>query len=939
MPILPGTRYEFHDIEKRWRELWEKSGIFSPENSPENSIEDSLENSPENSFTKDKGNGAASKEKSFSIVIPPPNITGELHVGHALNQTIQDVSVRAARKQGLKTLWLPGTDHAGIAAQVRVERELRKQGGDRQRLGRKKFVEKVWEWKEQSGSAIGNQQRLMGFSLDWSRERFTMDPELSLAVRQVFVELYREGLIYREKRMVNWDPESRTVLSELEVEYDENFSSELYSFAYPLAHEKGSEKGKEIVVATTRPETMLGDTAVAVHPQDERYKHLIGSFVIHPFLDRKIKIIGDDVLVDPKFGSGAVKLTPAHDPNDFEAAKRHNLELIHIFDEAACITSAGGKFAGMERFAARKAVKEELERLGLSRGSKTHTMSIGRSQRSGVIIEPIVSTQWFVKVKPLAKKAKQAVQSGEIKIFPQQWENTYFHWMDNIRDWCISRQLWWGHRIPVWYGPDEKIFAAKDEKEAQALAKEHYKKAVPLRQDPDVLDTWFSSALWPFSTLGWPKKTKDLSTYYPTTLLVTGFDIIFFWVARMIMMGLHFMKKPPFETVYIHGLMRDEKGKKMSKTVGNVVDPIQSIEQYGTDAFRFFLMSTLHEGKDSLYSEHSLRGCQNFANKIWNSSRFILMNLPENFQTLTPEKILLLPLESEDFWILSRLNYAAAETARILRSCKFHLSTEAVYTFFWHEFCDWYIEFIKPRVFGQSTAESAVAALQTVCFVMKNALGLLNPFMPFITEEIFSFFQFSQESRDPEQKKFLALAPWPLPLSLPKNAQTSVQALGLLQEAARSIRLIRSQTGIPPHKKIKVILRSCDQDLKKILAEKEAAVQRLVGSSEIRIQEEYKPEQGDAMEPFSCGEVYVSQKEGLDPLKEKERLENELKKLHKQIETARAKLANKNFIENAPPPIVKKEEEKLQGFLKRESALTPSLKRLLHLLSETKQKK
>ena len=501
---IPEPRYEFREVEERWRRIWEEQESFKPEHALKAQKID------------------PQRAKSFCIVIPPPNVTGELHVGHALNQTIQDLCIRAARKRGSDTLWLPGTDHAGIATQVRVERELKRRKLDRFALGREKFIKKVWEWKEKYGGLITRQQRLMGFSLDWSRERFTMDAELSHAVRHVFVKLYEQGLIYRAKRMINWDPESLTVISDLEIEYDENFKGELYSFAYPLVDQKG-----EIIVATTRPETMLGDSAIAVHPDDKRYKNLIGSFVSHPFVKRKIKIIADAELVDPEFGSGAVKLSPAHDPNDFEAAQRHKLDIINIFDERAHINEVGAAFAGLERYAARKAIKQELARLGLERSIQAHSMSVGRSQRSGVVVEPIVSTQWFVKATPLAQKAKEAVKSGKLKIIPRQWENTYFHWMDEIRDWCISRQLWWGHRIPAWYGPDQKIFVAEDEKKAQTQAQKYYQKKVTLRQDPDVLDTWFSSALWPFSTLGWPKKTKDLNRYYPTTLLVTGFDIIF----------------------------------------------------------------------------------------------------------------------------------------------------------------------------------------------------------------------------------------------------------------------------------------------------------------------------------------------------------------------------------------------------------------------------
>ena len=580
MKYIPEPRYEFTKVEEHWISLWEENKIFQAK------------------LPKNKNK----KPDPFSIVIPPPNVTGALHVGHALNQTIQDVIIRYSRKKNKETLWLPGTDHAGIATQVKVEQELKKEKKNRFQLGRKKFIQKVWEWKKKYENTISEQQKLMGFSLDWSRERFTMDEDLSLAVREVFVQLYENGLIYREKKMVNWDPETHTVLSDLEIKHEENFNGELYHFAYPIENED-----KEIVVATTRPETILGDTAVAVHPDDERYKNLIGKFVIHPFLDKKLPIIADSILVDPKFGTGAVKLTPAHDPNDFFAAQRHNLEFIDIFDKNACIKLPNTPFTGKDRYLVRKLIKIEIAKFGLERDIQNYKMSVARSQRSGVIVEPILSTQWFVKVKNLAKPAKEAVKSGKIQIIPKQWENTYFHWMDEICDWCISRQLWWGHQIPAWYGPDKKIFVARTEKEAYELAQKHYRKDIKLEQDADVLDTWFSSALWPFSTLGWPKKTEDLALFYPTALLVTGFDIIFFWVARMIMMGLYFMKEIPFLKVYIHGLMRDENAEKMSKTKGNVVDPLKVIKKYGTDSFRFFLMATLSEGKDSIYSEQRLK--------------------------------------------------------------------------------------------------------------------------------------------------------------------------------------------------------------------------------------------------------------------------------------------------------------------------------------------
>ena len=916
---VPEPRYEFREVEEGWRRIWEEQGAFQA----------------------GPAFSSSAAPKAFSIVIPPPNVTGELHVGHALNQSIQDLCIRTARKLGQDTLWLPGTDHAGIATQVRVEQMLKKEGLDRFSLGREKFIEKIWEWKEKHGASITRQQKCMGFSLDWSRERFTMDEDLSYAVRHVFVRLYEEGLVYRAKRMINWDPESQTVLSDLEIEYDENFEGgELYYFAYLLTEKKG-----EIVVASTRAETMLGDSAIAVHPDDERYKNLIGCFVEHPFSKRKIRIIADATLVDPTFGTGAVKLSPAHDPNDFAAAERHHLELINIFDERACINKAGAPFTGLERYAARKAVKEELARLGLERGIQAHKMSIARSQRSGAIVEPRISTQWFVKVGPLAKKAKEAVKSGKLRIIPRQWESTYFHWMDEIRDWCISRQLWWGHRIPAWYGPDKKVFVAEDEKEAETQAQEHYQKKVSLERDTDVLDTWFSSALWPFSALGWPKKTKDLSLYYPTTLLVTGFDIIFFWVARMIMMGLHFTKKPPFALVYLHGLMRDEKGQKMSKTKGNVIDPLKAAKAYGTDAFRFFLIATLNEGKDSLYSEQRLKGYQNFANKIWNSSRFILMNLPPDFKTLsrkeevhkenTLKKILALKLEPEDYWILTRFNETNKEVKKTLGDCKFHLSAEAIYSFFWHEFCDWYIELCKPRIFNKDLSASAEAAFQVLYFVLRNALSLLHPFMPFITEEIDSFFKLEDRGGSQEKVSLLSDSPWPEIFALPARAKEPVHSLNLLQELTHSVRQIRSQANLPPDKKLKLILCSKDKRLAKILSEKKSALERLAKIERIQFTKsyDYKSEKKKSsgailMGAFSAGEFYVPLEGVLDLEKERAKLQKDLEKLTPLIQANQAKLKNEAFIKNAPEAVLKKERLKLEEFSKKEESLKKALETL-----------
>ncbi len=893
------SRYNHLNIEKKWYKTWEESGAFRPEYN------------------------ASDSSSPFTIVIPPPNITGQLHVGHALNQTIQDVLIRAARKRGKKTLWVPGTDHAGIATQARVEKTLHEEEKKtRHDLGRERFIERVWQWKELYGGKITSQIRTMGSSVDWSREAFTMNENLNLAVRKVFVDLFKEGLIYRDTRMVNWDPIAHTVLSDLEVEYEENYRGELWSFAYPLSDGTG-----EIVVATTRPETMLGDTAVAVHPDDMRYKHMIGHTVRHPLLNRLIPIVGDAILVDPEFGTGAVKVTPAHDPNDYEVGKRHDLEFITIFDSSARINTEGGPYEGLDRFDARKKIKSDLEGMGLFRGTKEHLMPLGKSQRSGAVVEPMVSTQWFVKIHPLAEPAIEAVETGTIQFIPKQWENLYFSWMREIRDWCISRQLWWGHRIPAWYGPDDTLFVAMNEEEAHKSAEKHFGHAVNLKQEDDVLDTWFSSALWPFSTLGWPEKTEDLASFYPTTVLVTAYDIIFFWVARMIMMGLHFMKKPPFHQVYIHGLMRDEKGRKISKSLGNNIDPAEIIETYGADAYRFFLMATLSEGKDTLYSENRLKGYQNFANKIWNSSRFVLMNLTDDFKPLSVNELMRLSMEAEDFWIFHRLNQTIRNMEKNLDEYKFQLATEEIYGFVWNNFCDWYIEFIKPRLYGKSGDDSLFVARQCAFYVLKAMLGLLHPFMPFLTEEIHSYL-IQYEKVKKKKEAMLIATPWPEILLLNPDAHKTARTLELLQEAIQGARSIRAETGITPDKKIKVILRTDNEDLAATVKSREISILRLASAESITVTKKYKAELHDAMEPFGDGEIYLPLKGVLDIDKEKARLSKDLEKLLKQKESVEKKLGNPDFTGRAPVDVIEKEKEKLEEFQLSEKAIKQSLKRL-----------
>ncbi|MEQ8349983.1 MAG: valine--tRNA ligase [Leptospiraceae bacterium] len=945
MALELDPKYNPRGIETRWYESYESHGAFRPEYGEALGVTDP-------------------KAEPFSIVIPPPNVTGSLHVGHALDQTIQDVLTRTARKLGRPTLWLPGMDHAGIATQSRVEKNIQEEEGlSRHDLGREEFIKRVWDWKEHYGGVILKQQRTMLFSLDWSRERFTMDDGLSRAVRKVFVDLYREGLIYRDTRMINWDPVAHTVLSDLEVEHEEGIKGELYHFAYKLSDGSG-----EVVVATTRPETMLGDTAIAVHPEDPRHKSLIGKTVDHPFLDRKIPVVGDAELVDMEFGTGAVKITPAHDFNDFEVGKRHELESITIFDESACVNLEGGDFQGLDRFEARKKIKEKLSELGLERETREHTMSLGRSQRSGAIVEPMISTQWFVKTKPLAEVAIKAVEDDQIKFYPAQWANLYFSWMREIRDWCISRQLWWGHQIPAWHCSNcgHTTVSTEDPDRCESCESDD------ISRDEDVLDTWFSSGLWPFSTMGWPEDAEDLRRFYPTSVLVTAYDIIFFWVARMIMLGLHFNKKEPFQKVYIHGLMRDDQGRKISKSLGNNIDPAEVIEEYGADAYRFFLMATLTEGKDSKYSESRLKGYQNFTNKIWNSSRFVLMNLPENFEPVASTFPGDLKLEAEDLWILERLNEASESMKRTLEEFKFHIATEEVYSLVWNHFCDWYIELIKPRIFGKLGEESAESARQCVYFVLKGILGLVHPFMPAISEEIFSYLrtfepsaegQNSQPARaskksarkesgkstkkasskkassgakmenaraadSPDMPRFLMWEPWPEAIKLKKKDQQQAALLSQVQEIIGAARAIRADTGIAPDKKIQIIVSTESAGLKKLIEAKQASICRLASAESVDAKKSYSAGKADAFEAFSEGSVYVPLEGLLDIEKELGRIGKDLDKQLKAAQGLEKKLGSSGFLDNAPPEVVEKEKAKLEEAGDRIKVLEAARKRL-----------
>ncbi|MFH1625434.1 MAG: valine--tRNA ligase, partial [Pseudomonadota bacterium] len=689
--------YDPAKVEDKWSARWIENGYFEAD--------------------------ANDSRKAFSIVIPPPNVTGSLHMGHALNNTLQDILVRFKRMDGFNVLWMPGTDHAGIATQNVVERELAQKGINRHSFGREKFIEEIWKWREEFGGIIINQLKKLGASCDWSRERFTMDEGLSKAVREVFVRLYQENMIYRSDYIINWCPRCQTALSDLEVEHEET-KGYLYYLKYPLYNSK-----KSIVVATTRPETMLGDTAVAVNPSDERYKRLIGKEAILPVIGRRIPIVADE-FVDKDFGTGAVKVTPAHDLNDFEIGLRHGLEVVTIMDAASRMNDNAGPYGGLDRFKCRKEIIEEFQKNGTLKKKEVYSHKIGHCYRCKTIIEPALSKQWFVKVKPLAEPAIEAVQDGRIRIIPKSWEKTYFEWMNNIKDWCISRQIWWGHRIPAWYCHDcgEIIVSREDPTHCSKCQSSN------IRQDTDVLDTWFSSALWPFSTMGWPEHTKELEVFYPTSVLVTGFDILFFWVARMIMMGIKFMGDVPFHDVYIHALVRDIEGKKMSKSKGNVIDPLVIIEKYGADAFRFTLAAFAAQGRDIKLSEERISGYRNFANKIWNASRFSVMNLEGYHQDLVDKDSIEYSLC--DRWVVSRLNRTIDQVNDALENYKFNEAAHFLYQFVWHEFCDWYIELMKPNLSQTGDPRLRLSSQHVLLDVLNTVLRLLHPFMPFITEEI-----------------------------------------------------------------------------------------------------------------------------------------------------------------------------------------------------------
>jgi len=889
-------------------------------------VEDRIYRSWEAAGAFDSGRPERRKAEPFCIVIPPPNVTGSLHMGHALNNTLQDILCRFERMRGKDVLWQPGTDHAGIATQMVVERQLKeRQEPDRRAMGRDAFIKRVWEWKKESGDTIIRQLKRLGASCDWRRERFTMDEGLSRAVIEVFVALHKEGLIYRDKRLVNWDPKLLTAISDLEVQQVE-VKGHLWHIKYPVEDLENAY----IIVATTRPETMLGDTAVAVHPDDERYRKLVGKNAILPLVGRKIPIVADEYS-DPEKGSGAVKITPAHDFNDFEVGRRHKLPLINIFSEDAHVTLQGNDaflagaakgadldavlaLDGKDRFIARKAIVEALEAKGLIEKIEPNAHTVPHGDRSGVVLEPRLTDQWYVDAKKLAVDAIKAVKSGKTGFVPKNWEKTYFDWLENIQPWCVSRQLWWGHQIPAWYAPDGKIFVERSEAEAKAAAKKQFGKDVALTRDEDVLDTWFSSALWPFSTLGWPDQTPELKRYYPTSVLVTGFDIIFFWVARMMMMGLHFMKEIPFHTVYIHALVRDERGAKMSKSKGNVIDPLHLIDDYGADALRFTLAAMAAQGRDIKLATSRVEGYRNFATKLWNAARFAEMNGAARVANFDPKSA----KETLNRWILGEAARAVREVTEAIETYKFNDAANAVYRFVWSIYCDWYIEFAKPVLTGADGA-AKTETRATAAFVQDEILKLLHPFMPFLTEELWRL----TSEQGAKREGLLTLAPWPRLEGL-ENEKAEAE-IGWLVDLVSAVRSVRSEMNVPAAAQVPLVL----------VAGKEAearagrwgeALRRLARLSEISFAA--KPPAG-SVQLLVRGEVAAMPLKGVvDLAAERARLEKELKKVADDIDRVDKKLDNADFMARAPEEVVDEQREKRAEAESRRARIQEALERL-----------
>ena len=821
----------------------------------------------------------------YCVMMPPPNVTGSLHMGHALNSTLQDVLTRYRRKQGRDTLWQPGMDHAGIATQMVVERQLAEENIHRRDLGRDDFVSRVWRWKEESGGAIANQLRRLGASPDWSRERFTMDEGLSYAVRKVFVALHEQGLIYRDKRLVNWDPKFHTAISDLEVEPRET-DGQLWHFRYPVE----GRNGEFITVATTRPETMLGDTAVAVHPDDARWRSLIGGYAVLPLVGRRLIVVADEY-ADPEQGSGAVKITPAHDFNDFEVGRRHDLELINIFDANACLNNnVPEPYRGLERYAAREKVVADMQALGLVEMIEPHRHALPYGDRSGVVVEPWLTDQWFADAKTLSKPAIEAVETGRIQFVPKQWENTYFEWMRNIQPWCISRQLWWGHRIPAWYGPDNAIFVAMDAVGAAEKAKAHYGEDVVLTQDSDVLDTWFSSGLWPFSTLGWPEKTEALETYYPNDDLITGFDIIFFWVARMIMLGMHFMGEVPFRTVYIHALVRDAEGQKMSKSKGNVIDPLDLIEKYGADAMRFTLAAMEAQGRDIKLSESRVEGYRNFATKLWNAARYCEANSCVRDAAYDPAVC----TGTVNRWIVSEAASAAATIEAALESYRFNEAANAIYQFAWGVYCDWFVEFSKP-VFNGPDGATKDETRATAAWVLEQILGLLHPFMPFVTEELWG-------RLDDKRAHLLISQPWPELGDATLQYEAASAEIGRVIALVSGVRAARAEMNVPAAAKIPLLLRG-ERGFPDWAENQREQIVQLARLENMAILDGAPPK-GSVQLVIDGNSVVLPLADVIDVDQERTRLEKELARITKEIAGIESKLSNEKFLARAPEHVV-----------------------------------
>ena len=859
--------YDPKSIEDRLYKKWEDNGYFHAE--------------------------VDRSKKPFTIVMPPPNITGQLHMGHALDNTMQDILTRYKRMQGYNALWQPGTDHASIATEVKVIENLKKQGIDKRDLGREGFLEKCWEWRDEYGSRIINQLKKMGSSADWERERFTMDKGCSEAVLEVFVKLYEKGLIYKGSRIVNWCPVCKTSISDAEVEHEEQ-DGFFWHINYPVV----GEEGRFVEIATTRPETLFGDTAVAVNPDDDRYKDIVGKMLKLPMTDREIPVIAD-AYVDKEFGTGCVKITPAHDPNDFEVGKRHNLEEITVINDDATMNHYAGKYEGMDRYECRKALVEDLEKQGLLVKVEPHSHNVGTHDRCGTTVEPMVKQQWFVKMDELIKPAVEAVKNGDIQLLPKRMEKTYFNWTDNIRDWCISRQLWWGHRIPAYYCPDcgEMVVAKTAPEKCPKCGCDH------MEQDPDTLDTWFSSALWPFSTLGWPEKTEDLDYFYPTDVLVTGYDIIFFWVIRMIFSGYEQMGKAPFHTVLFHGLVRDSQGRKMSKSLGNGIDPLEVIDKYGADALRLTLITGNAPGNDMRFYWERVEASRNFANKVWNASRFIMMNL-EGSEIKTPS---LDELKPADKWILSKVNTLAKDVTENMDKYEMGIAVQKVYDFIWDEFCDWYIEITKTRTYNkENDPASANAAFWTLKTVLTEALKLLHPVMPFITEEIFC-------TLHPEEDTIM-LAKWP-EYRADWNFPAEEEMLEHCKDLVKGVRNLRTEMDVPPSRKAKIFIVAEDAALRDSFELTKEAYANLAGASEVMVQQDKTGIGEDAVSVVIPGAtLYLPLEDLVDFEKEKERLLKEQARLEKELARSKGMLSNEKFLSKAPEAKVQEEKDKLAGY-------------------------